>query len=47
MTEKLKYNVGDKVLVEMEVVSVDGTNRPYRLETSSGYYLDWVSEEIL
>lgn len=47
MTEKLKYNVGDKVLVEMEVVSVDGTNRPYRLETSSGYYLDWVSEERL
>lgn len=47
MTEKLKYKVGDKLLVEMEVVSVDSTNRPYQLETSGGCYIGWLSKENL
>lgn len=47
MTEELKYKVGDKVLIEVEVHEVDDTSIPYRLEIPSGHYLGWVSEEVL
>lgn len=47
MTEKLKYKVGDKVLIEAEFAKVDDTNVPYLLGVPSGYFLGWISEEAL
>lgn len=47
MTEKLKYKVGDKVLVEAEVIKVDSDRIPYRLKSSSGGFMGWYSEEVI
>lgn len=48
MTEKLKYKVGDKVLVELEIDRVDDTDYPYRLiYTEIDECVTWMSESKL
>lgn len=43
MTEKLKYNVGDKVLIKAEITKIDGSDdTPYCLNL-----FHWISEEAL
>ncbi|MBF8970174.1 DUF1642 domain-containing protein [Streptococcus sp. NLN76] len=47
MTEKLKYKVGDKVLIEGKIDHLDTTDSSYRFETEDGGFAVWVFEEYL
>lgn len=44
MTEKQKYQIGDRLLLELEVKNVDKSQRPYSLKTKTGEFVGWFTE---
>lgn len=47
MTEKLKYKVGDKVLIEAEIHMRNTDNMSYSLRLPKGKFISWFTEEEL